>query len=80
VIRNLVPVSTASRSKRSANRLLYQGNCARAGFPLAVRPFSTTSVPFVYAMLTCENIPSGRYRLHIRAKAQAITLYDREFD
>jgi hypothetical protein len=41
VIRNLVPVSTASRSERSANRSLYQGNCARAGFSFAVRPFPT---------------------------------------
>jgi hypothetical protein len=41
VIRNLIPVSTASRNGRSANRSLQQGNCARAGFSLPVRPFPT---------------------------------------
>jgi hypothetical protein len=56
VIRNLVPVKTASRSERSANRSLYQGNCARAGFLLLVRAFPLTNAAFVYAMLTCENI------------------------
>lgn len=38
MIRNLVPVRTASRSERSANRSFYQGNCARAGFSLTSGP------------------------------------------
>jgi hypothetical protein len=67
VIRNLVPVSTASRSERSANRSLYQGNCARAGFSLPVGSSPPANVAFVYAMLICENIPPDRYRLYVRS-------------
>jgi hypothetical protein len=44
VIRNLVPVSTASRSERSASRSLSQGNCVRAAFSLPARPFPTDQI------------------------------------
>jgi hypothetical protein len=80
VIRNLVPVSTASRSERSASRSLYQGNCAPAGFSPPVRAFATDQICVRYARLTCEDIPPDRLRLHVRADGAGSLQFDRGFD
>jgi hypothetical protein len=81
MIRNLVPINTASRSERSANRSLYQGNCARAGFSLPVRPFSTDQC--------CVRLCRADLREHLtltdigytfEPKAQSIMVFERKFD
>ena len=81
MIRNLVPVNTASRSERSANRSLYQGNCACARFSLPVRPFP------VHRIL-CSFMPCWPARTSHRANivhrfepiAQVTTTFDCVFE
>ena len=80
VIRNLVPVSTASRSERSANRSLYQGNCARAGFSLPVQPFHADQYCVRLCHVDLREIPPDRHRLHVRADGAGHRIFDRGFD
>ena len=79
VIRNLVPVSTSSRSERSANRSLYQGTVYAPGSHSPSDPSPLTNIAFVYAVLTCENIPPGQHRLHVRADSAAIAVFEYVF-
>ena len=67
MIRNLVPsalpagASGLQTARSSRETVRAPGSHSPSG------PSPLTSVAFVYAVLTCENIPPDRHRLHVRA-------------